>query len=222
MLLLQICHWSVDAGATLCFPSQSLCFVSPRPKRRHFQFLRSGEITVPDQSSYDPSVHLSYNDIAVDNSRWPTTIQVRIKASKTDPFRHGVTVYVGRTDTSLCPVTALLNYLIIRGSTPGPLFHFHNSKPLTKSNFTAKFREYLTLAGVDCTTYSGHSFRIGAASTAAAKGIPDSVIQTLGRWKSSAYLSYVRIAPEKLAALSKQLAPWLTCIASWLICLIAF
>ena len=60
--------------------------------------------------------------------------------------------------------------------------------------------------GVDSDKYAGHSFRIGAASTAAAVGVEDSLIQTLGRWKSSAYLSYVRVPSERLASVSNLIA----------------
>ena len=56
------------------------------------------------------------------------------------------------------------------------------------------------------TKYSGHSFRIGAATTAAAVGVEDSMIKTLGRWKSAAYLAYVRIPWKRLAAVSARLA----------------
>ena len=54
--------------------------------------------------------------------------------------------------------------------------------------------------------YSGHSFQIGAATTAAEVGLEDSLIKTLGRWESSAYLLYVRVPREKLASVSVQLS----------------
>lgn len=171
-----------------------------------FGFLRSGEITIPNQQSYDASVHLNFSDIATDNSVPPSIIQVKIKASKTDPFRHGTLIHIGRSNNTLCPVSALLSYLSIRGNSPGILFHFQDNTPLTKPHFTAKLRDFLKQAGINDSQYAGHSFRIGAATTAAAKGVEDSLIQTLGRWKSSAYLSYVRIPPERLAALSQVLA----------------
>ena len=171
-----------------------------------FGFLRSGEITIPDSSAYDPSVHLSFSDISIDTIAEPNIIRIRLKTSKTDPFRQGVDIHIGKTNQTLCPVTALLNYMVIRGNSPGLLFHFEDNAPLTKSKFTARFRQLLDQAGVDSTLYAGHSFRIGAATTAAAKGVEDSLIQTLGRWKSSAYLTYIRLPPENLAAVSHILA----------------
>ena len=105
-----------------------------------FGFLRSGEITIPTLNSYDPSTHLGYSDISVDNPSNPTIMKVRLKCSKTDPFRHGVDVHVGRTGQALCPVAALLNYLAIRGKEQGLLFHFSDGSPLTKSKFRVSFR----------------------------------------------------------------------------------
>lgn len=72
-----------------------------------FGFLRSGEMTVPSQSGYDPDCHLSYGDIAVDSPRNPQGIRVAIKQSKTDPFRKGIDLYIGKTSTDVCPVKAL-------------------------------------------------------------------------------------------------------------------
>jgi len=81
-----------------------------------FGFLRSGEMTIPSDTAYDSSVHLSRSDIAVDDPGNPQTIRVRIKQSKTDPFRSGINLYLGKTSSDLCPVMALLNYLVLRGS----------------------------------------------------------------------------------------------------------
>ena len=39
--------------------------------------------------------------------------------------------------------------------------------------------------------YACHSFRIGAATTAAMAGVEDAKIHTLGRWRSAAYVQYV-------------------------------
>ena len=61
-------------------------------------FLRSSELTVPSQDGYnpDPSVHLSLSDVAVDSRSSPSMIRVRIKQSKTDPFRPGINLYLGK------------------------------------------------------------------------------------------------------------------------------
>ena len=68
----------------------------------YFGFLRSGEVTVPSEASYDSSVHLNMADIAIDNAESPSTVKITIKASKTDQFRKGVDIYLGRTHNPLC------------------------------------------------------------------------------------------------------------------------
>ena len=94
-----------------------------------FSFCQSGEITVEDENKYDPSVHLSFSDVAVDNAESPNMISLNIKRSKTDQRAVGVHVIIGRTDDDLCPVLALLIYLARRGNTPGALFQWDNRIP---------------------------------------------------------------------------------------------
>jgi hypothetical protein len=64
----------------------------------------------------------------------------------------------------------------------------------------------LGAAGLDASLFEGHSFRIGAATTAEAAGVEDVLIKILGRWQSSAYLRHVRVPRESLAGVSARLA----------------
>ena len=68
-----------------------------------FGFLRSGEFTT-QSDNYDPSWHLSVQDVAVDSLENPSVLQVRIKGSKTDQLRQGMTIVVGITPSHICPV----------------------------------------------------------------------------------------------------------------------
>jgi hypothetical protein len=169
-----------------------------------FGFLRVSEFTSPP-SGFDPAVHLSLNDVAVDSHLHPSAVMLSIKASKTDPFRKGVQLFLPRTNHLLCPVSSLSHFLHRRGSLPGPLFVFSDGTALSRRHVTERLRAILASAGVDG-NFSSHSFRIGAATSASAAGLSDSMIRTLGRWSSDAYLVYVRTSQVTLRQAALQLA----------------
>lgn len=170
-----------------------------------FGFLRAGEFTVPSSQDFNPSSSLTVEDVSVDQHANPTLIRIHLKQSKTDPFRHGVDIYLGRTNVDLCPVAALLAYIAVRPSTQGPLFIFRDGTPLTRDKLVVAVRQALGQAGIESAMYSGHSFRIGAATTAALMGVEDSMIKMLGRWESAAYQRYIRTPRDTLAAVSVRL-----------------
>lgn len=171
-----------------------------------FAFLRSGEFTCPSLEKFDPTSMLGVEDVCIDSHVNPRCMTIRLKRSKCDPFGAGVLVHVGRTFQPLCPVAAVLSFLAIRPPTPGPLFMFAEGAPLSRGRLVAALTEALTSAGFDSSQYKGHSFRIGAATAAARAGLSDSLIQTLGRWKSSAFMAYIRTPKESLCAASVSLA----------------
>ena len=143
------------------------------------RFLRSSEFTIPTQSSYDPEVHLSVKDVAVDNKAKPRMLKVNIKQSKTDPFRQGVTLCLGKTDLQLCPVDALLPYLVVRGNREGPQFILGDGRRLTRDLFSNSLDNTLASLCINSGEYNTHSFRIGAATSASEAGIPDSTIRQM-------------------------------------------
>ena len=123
-----------------------------------------------------------------------------------DQFGAGAHIILGRTGSPLCPVMAILEYIEIRGSSAGPFFQGTHSQPVLKTWFVEQLRSILAAAGLPQQQYARHSFRIGAATTAALAGVEDSMIQTLGRWQSGAFFQYIRTPSEKLANLSSVLA----------------
>lgn len=189
---------NADYEETMLWAAATICF---------FGFMRAGELLMDRKNGFDPSQHLALEDVATDDKRQPSMVQITLKHSKTDPFRKGVDIVVGTTGDDLCPVKALANYLQMRGGAPGPLLMWRDGSPLTRSYFVKRVRGALIALGFTNTArYSGHSFRAGAATTAAAMRVEDSLIKTLGRWESAAYLLYVRIPREELKGLSCTLS----------------
>ena len=88
--------------------------------------------------------------------------------------------------------------MVQRGGKEGQFFLFDEGHGLTRERFVAEVRKALAVVGIDSSRYAGHSFRIGAPTTAAQKGIEDSLIKTLGRWESAAYTLYIRTPPGTL------------------------
>lgn len=170
-----------------------------------YGFLRAGEFTSPGDTGFDPEANLGLRDLAFNRRAPPTRMRLTLRQSKTDPFRHGSEVFIGRATQGRCPVSAMLMFLEVRTPGQGPLFRFENGLPLTRPRFVQWVRKALAEAGLDPSKYGGHSFRIGAATAAAKRGIGEATIKTLGRWKSEAVQRYIRTTPKGLANHSKTI-----------------
>lgn len=107
-----------------------------------FSFLHAGKFTVPSDSGYDASTPLSWGNLAVDDPASPGVLSIRLKASKTNP-RKGIMLCIGKVLSDLCPVSAMLAYLLIRGRQAGLLFLFKDGKPLTRQRFVQAVHDAL-------------------------------------------------------------------------------
>ena len=130
---------------------------------------------------------------------------MRIKQSKTDPFRQGADIYLGKTERAICPINRIIPYLAHRGGHYGPLFMFQDGRFLTRYLFSAAVDKLLGDVRIDTKLYSTRSFRIGAATSAMKANISEAHVQMLGRWRSEAYKRYIKTLPQELARFSKQL-----------------
>ena len=156
-------------------------------------------------SSAQDEPSLTASDVSVDLHSSPSFVSLHLCHSNTDTFGVGVRISLGRIDGPICPVKLLLSCLAVRGSAPGHLFQFHDGSPLLHRRLVEAVRHALEAQGLDACQFNGHSFRIGAATTATACSLEDSLIQTLGHWRSSAFTRYIRTPQSTLVAVSLAL-----------------
>lgn len=155
-----------------------------------FAFLRIGEITTTYSESTN-LIKITQLDRLVDKKGNVKALQLTlINYKHSDPGQNFV-VYI-YPESLCCPVQLLLKYVSLRGDAPGPLFCWPDGTPITRTFFVTHLNAALKFNNLDCALYKAHSFRIGAASWATAKGFSDSQIRLLGRWKSNAFLKYIR------------------------------
>ncbi|XP_063770888.1 uncharacterized protein LOC134927143 [Pseudophryne corroboree] len=126
----------------------------------------------------------------------PDGLWCRIQRSKTDVAGRGQWVRMGRASSrGICPVSAALAYSSLRPPTPtGWLVHSDGS-PLTRYQFRSVLGRCILYLGLSPADYGTHSFRIGAASAAAAAGWSEVEVRALGRWRSGAVRRYIRPFP---------------------------
>lgn len=165
-----------------------------------YGFLRSGEFTC--NSAFDPDSDICFSDLTFH----PQFYNLFLKSTKA---QKGCSIIVARVDSSFCPYRGMLSYLKLRKcpSPLSPLFLISANSPLTKSWFISHMKNVLADIGLDPEHYSGHSFRIGAATTAATQGISSASLQQLGRWSSAAYATYIRPNHEAILTAQKSFKP---------------
>ena len=113
---------------------------------------------------------------------------------------------IGKTSQVTCPVDAMKKYSgTIPKSCKGPQFVYASGKRLTRKHLTRELRYLLSHLKLNSSNYAGHSFCIGAATSAAALGLPSWLIKTLGRWTSDLFETYISIPISVLCQATQKL-----------------
>ena len=170
-----------------------------------FGFLQIGELTC--NSTLDPKLHLMNRYITFMPRNSPQYMLVRLKVSKTDPFREGQTIIIGKTNSPLCLISAMVAYLNSRplSSDSGPLFTYVSGGLLTREKLTGETRLLISKGGLDSREFAEHSFLIAAATTPAWANLPPWLIKALGRWSSDCFEWYIKTPPSVLAQVPQKL-----------------
>ena len=148
---------------------------------------------------------LSLTDISMDShENKENAFTLVLKSSKTDPFRQGISFRIFKSGNVVFPVNSMVEYLKIRktwtnGRESPALFIEECGTPLTRNSFVSKLKQLLHSLGYKDERYNGHSFRIGAATSAASGNVEDHMIKTLGRWRSDCYNRYIRTDDDTLS-----------------------
>lgn len=109
-------------------------------------------------------------------------MDILLRRSKTDQAAKGKWTRIRCIERVLAfPVCLLQAHLNGQKQTLGPLFRHKNGSFLSQFQFMAVLRLTLIKIGLPAREYGSHSFRIGAATTAAGLGLKEGRIKGIGR-----------------------------------------
>ena len=132
----------------------------------------------------------------------PEGLKITIKRSKTDQFGEGMTKGLPYfTNQEYCPVINLKKWLELSKIKAGPIFRrFTKGASVTNNRLTDQtvvliIKNYLNLAGIDNSNFSGHSLRSGFATVAAESGADERSIKAMTGHKTTQMVRrYIREA----------------------------
>lgn len=141
-------------------------------------------------------------EITEDDRELLTGVTIIIQSGKSDQDGAGHVYYFPVTSevpTCQCLCTILFNWSIRAQSLlEDPFFSYRRPNcywVLTSADISEAVKDLAICFGfTKLHRFSSHSLRYGGASTLAAAGLPDAWIQTFGRWKSLAFLQYIKLS----------------------------
>jgi hypothetical protein len=123
---------------------------------------------------------------------------VKVRGGKNDVEGEGHSMEFFKSamgkDCAYCIVTSLHSWAVRAQPLFGqPFLSWRGEWVLSYDRLSKAIKKVASEMGLDPTRYRTHSLRIGGASMLAAAGRPDYEIQKLGRWKSLAFLEYIKV-----------------------------
>jgi hypothetical protein len=160
--------------------------------------LRLGELVVPDALE---TRDLRKLIMRLSVQMYSHHVEFFLPAHKADPTFQGNKIILRRTETPDDPVLPFSKYIAQRDSR----FRWRPELWLREDGSLPTYSWFIRILkhnfGNDV---GGHSLRSGGATALAEDGVPETIIQGLGRWSSDAWKIYIREHPAMLLELRRH------------------
>ncbi|XP_056001729.1 uncharacterized protein LOC130048715 [Ostrea edulis] len=163
----------ITALVNVCSSSYETLLFQATFSLAFFGFMRVGELTMQSLKSTSPSP-LQRRNIELVTLNGQPKVKLTIRQSKTDQLGKSCTLFISKTGDVACPVAAISKYLAIRNPAlplNSPFLIHFDGNPLTRYQFAALVAKALSFCEISTACFKSHSFRIGAATEAAMRGI---------------------------------------------------
>lgn len=180
-ITLEILHKLMDSVSHVSSSSYEIHLFRAMFILMFHALLRIGEVTSSPNNIKFSQVSLSDNSLCI--------TFLKFKHNVSSPM----SLVIQPNGSNYCPISTMKRYIQRRGSSPGPLFCLPGVIPVSSFTFSSIFNTCLVWSNYHHLPIKPHSFRIGAATWAAANGYTENQIQAMGRWNSNAFKKYIRI-----------------------------
>ena len=165
-----------------------------------YGLFRAGEITIKGDKHH----MLTRGDVI-----WhPASADIRLRQSKTDYLRKGVTVHLFRNNSPTCPFPLLkVAWDAATDRLPSAaLFQDGEGSPLRYTELLAAVKRAAAACKIHVGYVGTHSLRMGGATSLAIVGTPEYLIKIMGRFRSLSYQKYIRLNSDQLRRASFSMA----------------
>ena len=174
---------------------------------------RVHELLSREAQRFDPSSTLLTKDVTckvLPGQKGASVLQVFLKCPKERRLKLGIQVDLFSTGSYICPVEAYLKYkrsLASLQERDTPAFVTCARRGYTGADFNKDLKQLLQgRLDYSKVKITSHSFRAGLATEMGKLGYKDEEIQSIGRWSSQAYLTYVKCARLKRMTIARELS----------------
>lgn len=182
-----------------------------------YGFLRKANVVPDSAASFDSDQHLARSSFDFKSNG---DVVVTILKSKNNQFQDRkleipLTPIPGSIFCPVLALTSMFSRIPAPISSPAFVIPFQQSLlTLTHSAYTAYLHDFLQKAGFNPSLYSGHSFRRGGCTFAAACGVPAHLLKIQGDWSSNCFEQYLSQPLQQRLQVMNRVKTRILCMSS--------